>query len=214
GSYSERIWQPIADKIIALGGSLEQYTMAVDWVFRGRTVSAVTVARPDSSGHDDGKSAWKPARIQPAAGTLRTIDDFDWVISTIPHAVFVTMNEDNRAMWESPYFRRLGNLRSVATISMTRHTKQPAMPQKGPEFGFPAPLGIWTNMKPYRDDVKDNPSIGAALEFVGQEPGFESWSDDDIIKATLDNFSQRSEIGDIRAAGIQYVELHRNRANH
>lgn len=211
GGYSELIWDPIGKYFERLGGKIEPFTMATDWVWQGRTITGVKVGRPDSAGHNDGKSSWQASAIQVADGTASVVDDFDVVISTIPHAVFVRMNADNERMWSSPFFSRLRNIRSAATISMTVVTKQPVLPDMtGPMHGFAAPLGTVTNMKPYWTEYRDDPNVGAVLVFVGQENGFESWTDEQIIEHTFDAMRPAA---DLRKAGIQHVEIHRNKSD-
>lgn len=213
GPWSEVVWEPIARYFLSLGGTIEPFTLATDWVWSGARITGVRVARPDSSGHGDGTRPWQ-MDVRPLAGTERTLEGFDYVVSTIPHAVFVKMNRSEERMWRSPYFKRLLNLRSGATVSMTVTTKAPlAHGMPGPIFGFPAPLGIATNMKPYWTEYRDDASVGAVLDFVGQEGGFEQWTDDQIASATLDNFSRVPQVGDVRAAGILDVELHRNKSD-
>lgn len=213
GPWSEVVWEPIARYFLALGGVLEPFTLATDWVWSGRRITGVRVARPDSAGHGDGTRAWGE-EVTPAPGTERTLEGFDFVVSTIPHAVFVKMNRTEERMWSSPFFARLKNLRSAATVSMTLTTSKPVLASRpGPVFGFPAPLGIVVNMKPYWREYRDDPSVGSVLDFVGQEAGFETWSDSQLASATLDNFSRSPQVGDLRAAGVVDVELHRNRAD-
>jgi hypothetical protein len=214
GGYSEKIWQPIADYFERLGGTREPYVMATDWVWEGRKITGVRCARPDGGGHRDGTTAWSTATLPRAPGSERVVEGFDWVISTVPHAVFITMNQDDPKMWKSPYFSRLLNLRSATTISMTLWLKEKnALPFPGPVFGFPAPLAIGTNMTPYWEEYADHPEIGTVIEFVGQEAGFEEWTDQQIIDFTIDNFSSVGQIGDLRAKGIVDVELHRNKSD-
>lgn len=214
GGYSERIWDPIGAYIQRLGGQIEPFTMATDLIYEGRRIRGVRVGRPDGRGHQDGLGPWSTAAIPVAEGTERVVDDFDAVISTIPQAVFVRLNEKDRRMWSSSYFSRLKNLRSAATVSMTVVTKGPLLAgHAGPVQGFPAPLGIVTNMKRYWREYANDPGVGAVLVFVGQESGFEAWTDQQIIDFTLDNASRAKEVGDIRASGITRVELHRNRSD-
>ena len=215
GGYSEKIWDPIGDYFARLGGEIIPYTMVTDWVYEGRKIVGVRTARPDSGGHNDGTSSWTSRRIPGQPGSELVVRDFDHVISTIPNAVFVTMNRDDDRMWSSSYFRRLRNIRSVSTVSMTVLTRRPLMVGlSGPVHGFPNPLGIVINMKPVWKQYAEDPEIGAALNFVGQEGGFEDWTDQQIVDFTLDNVSRSKEIGDVRGAGILNTEIHRNTSDH
>jgi uncharacterized protein with NAD-binding domain and iron-sulfur cluster len=213
GGWSDLVWGPVGRRFTALGGVIEPYTLVTDWIYDGRRITGIRTARPDPAGHADGKTSWQTPEIPIAVGTERILDDFDFVVSTIPHAVFVKMNAKDERMWSSPYFARLKNLRSAATVAMRVTTDHAVMPFAGPVFGFPAPLGIATNMKPYLDETRDRTDIGAAIHFVGQERGFERWTDEQIASFTLDRFSSASGIGDLRAAGIAELELHRNRSD-
>jgi hypothetical protein len=214
GGYSELIWDPIGRYVERLGGLIEPFTLATDWIYDGRRITGVRVGRPDSRGHHEGSSSWSTAAIPIATGTERVIDDFDFVISTIPNAVLVRMNAADARMWGSPFFARLSNLRSAATISMTVRTRRPMLEAcPGPVHGLPAPLGIVTNMKRYWTEAAEDRSIGAVLVFVGQEAGFEGWSDADLIERTLDNVAAVRELGDVRKSEIVDVELHRNRSD-
>src|SRR5262249_10267227 len=89
GGWSERVWDPIARRIQALGGKIEPYTMVLDWIYSGRDITGVRVASPEGSGHDDGASSWRSPSIPYKAGSEHVLGDFDAVVSTIPHAVFV-----------------------------------------------------------------------------------------------------------------------------
>ncbi len=210
--YSERVWDPIARYFESLGGVIEPYTMVRGFAYDGRRVTNLAVARPDPVGHAFGETPWKTAELPTEDGSARTIADFDAVISTIPQAVFLTLNAGDARMWQSPYFARMKNLRSAATISMTVRTKRPCVPFVGPVFGFPAPIGIATNMTRYLERYRVGGEQGQEIQLVGQESGFESWTDEQIVSFTLDNFA-RVPSCDLRAAEITYLELHRNRSD-
>ena len=207
---SDSAWDPIAKRIESLGGVIEPYTMAMDWVYEGRR-SQASVPRLRIGGPQLWRNSVEHREIPIESGSERTIDDFDFVVSAIPHAVIVTMNASDERMWSSSYFRRLKNLRSAATVSMRVVTKRPAFPFRGPVFGFPAPLGIGVNMTEHLIDKPEGG--GSVIAFVGQERGFESWTDSQIVSFTLDNFARDSRIGDLRASGIVSLDIHRNRAD-
>jgi len=212
GPWSERVWDPIGRYFESLGGTIEPYAMVSGFERDGRRVTGVRAARPDGAGHDDGASSWRPAELPAQPGTERILSGFDVVISTLPQAVFVGLDAGDARMWSSPYFARMKNLRSAATMSMTVRTARPCLPWPGPVHGLPAPLGIAVDMTRYLDRLSDGQEPGREIHLVGQEAGFEGWSDAEVASFALDQLAKVPG-GDLRAAGVTYLELHRNRAD-
>lgn len=206
---TESLWNPIGAHLQRLGATFEPRVLATDLVYRGDRVVGVRAARAQETGplalpRSDGSTPIMP-------GTERVLSDFDYVISTLPVECLKLMNRDDDRMWRSPFFRRLSNLRSVSTMSLTIVTSGPVgWAHRGPIHGYPAPFSFVVNMKPYWREFADDDSVGAVLVFGGQESGFESWTDQQIIDFTLENVE--SSLGAIILLDIIKIELHRNRA--
>jgi hypothetical protein len=113
-------------------------------------------------------------------------------------------------MWQSPFFRRLTNIRSAVTMALTVVTRRP-VPRHfpGPLHGFPAPFNVVTDMKPYDAELARDPNVGAVLVFCGQERGFETWTDAEILEFTFESYVPA--FGRIADLDIVRTEMHRNR---
>lgn len=208
---SDALWNPIGEHLRRRGAELVPRTAVTGWIYDGDRITGVRAADAVDTGplvaNVEGAESASPAR----PGTERTLSDFDYVLSTVPFPVLTAMNAGDARMWQSPFFKRIRNLRSAATLSLTVLTQRPVNALRGPVHGLPSPLNFVVDMKPFWDELASRSDVGSALVFGGQESGFEAWTDEQIIAFTLDNFSRAPGFGDIRAAGITKLELHRNR---
>ena len=210
GGYSEVVWGPIAAYCQRLGATVEPRTVVTDWIYEGDRVVGVRAADALPTGPlaPRSTSAAQPLPVVP--GTERTLAGFDHVLSTLPLPVVTLMNRRDERMWQSPFFRRLGNLRSAVTMSLTVVTRLPVPRRfRGPLHGFPAPFDVVVDMKPYLSETASDPTVGSVLVFGGQEGGFETWTDAEVLELTLENLAP--VFGRIADLGIVRTELHRNR---
>lgn len=210
GAYTETVWNPIGEYCKRLGATFEPRIAVTDWIYEGDRIVGVRAADALPTGPLAPRStnAARPLPVVP--GTERTLDGFDHVLSTLPLPVVTLMNRRDERMWQSPFFRRLGNMRSCVTLSLTIVTRKPVpRPFRGPLHGFPAPLNFVVDMKPYWSEAALDPNIGSVLVFGGQEGGFESWTDAEILDFTLESFA--AAFGNIAELGIVRTEMHRNR---
>jgi uncharacterized protein with NAD-binding domain and iron-sulfur cluster len=211
GGTTDEIWSPIGQYFERLGGTIVPRTVVTDLVRDGDRVCALRVAEARPLRTVDGAPITEDLPILP--GTQRTIGDFDYVISTMPVAVLTHVSANDHVLWSMPFFQRMTNLRSTATMSLTIVTRGAvARGLEGPIHGLPSPLNFFINMKPFWREYATDPNVGSVLVFGGQEHGFEAWSDEQIIDFTLENVARVPQIGDIRAANIQRSEIHRNRS--
>ncbi len=213
GGYTDLIWRPIGRYFERMGGEIVPETTATDWIYEGDRVVGLRTARSKLGPTDLAPPAAPDGGFSIETGSETELRGFDYVLSTVPVDVLRLMNRTDQRMWGSSYFRRLANLRSVVTMNLVVVTRQPLeLPFKGPLHGLPSPLNFVANMKPYWPSYTDDPSAGAVLVFGGQEQGFETWTDAQVIDFTLENFAKVPGFGDLRARGITRLELRRNRA--
>jgi hypothetical protein len=213
GGYTDLIWGPIGRYLQRLGAELVLETTATDWIYEGDRITAVRTGRTAMGASELSPRATPDGSFPIVPGTRAEVRGFDYVLSTVPVDALRCMNKTDDRMWSSPYFRRLKNLRSVATLNLTVVTKKPIGDAfAGPVHGFPSPLNYVVNMKPYWPEYTNDASVGSVLVFGGQEAGFEDWSDQQIIDFTFENFAKAAGFGSVPEAGILRIELRRNRA--
>jgi len=208
GPYTEMVWNPIGAYLERLGARIEPRVAVTDWVYEGDRIVGVRAGAALPTGP---LTAPPPAGKPPVVpGSERTLGGFDYVLSTLPLPVVTTMNRDDARMWQSPFFRRLENVRSAVTMALTVVTERPP-PRRfpGPLHGFPSPFNFVVDMKRYTTSLAGAPGIGAVLTFGGQERGFESWTDAEVLDFTLESY--RPAFGRIEDLGIVKTEMHRNR---
>ncbi len=207
---TETLWNPIGAYVKRLGGTFEPNVVATDLIYEGDRLVGIRAAQARPTSPFAPKTNDSPDALPVVPGTERTLEGFDYVLSTLPVAVIQQMNRDDTRMWRSNFFRRLTNLRSAATMALTVVTRNaPEERYRGPVHGLPAPFSFVVDMKPYWREFADDPNVGAVLVFGGQERGFEDWSDEQIIAFTLRNYVP--VLGSPLSLGITKIELHRNR---
>jgi len=214
GGYTDSIWDPIGRYLERLGARIVPETVATDWIYEGDAIVGVRAAR-SRIGPDDlaPRASAGESGLPGIPGTELNLTGFDYVLSTAPVGALALMNRGDARMWSSPYFKRLQNLRSVATLNLTLVTRKPIGARfAGPVHGFPSPLNYVVDMKPYWSEYAANPEVGSVLVFGGQESGFESWSDREIIDFTFENFAAATDFGTVQNAGILAMDFRRNRA--
>ncbi|MCC6999961.1 MAG: FAD-dependent oxidoreductase [Deltaproteobacteria bacterium] len=190
GGMSERFWQPVLEYFARLGGEFEMMKkLTAIHVDHGRAVG-VSFGEPDSGGHDQHsrhRSAFAGA-IPIKPGTERVDRDFDYLITTLPATAFQELNPGDTAFWSIPAFAGVRNLRGVRPLALQIwHRAALTRRYPGALGGLDGPLPYLVDNKHLARDYREDPRYGAVLHFVGQETGFEHWSDERLLAQCLRN---------------------------
>jgi protoporphyrinogen oxidase len=123
GGTTETLWDPIAAYVKRLGATLEHNVVVTDLIYEGDRIVGVRAADARASRPLAPVSADEGLPV--VAGTERTLVGFDYVLSTLPVPVFTRLNPHDTRMWSSPFFKRLTQIRSAATMSLVVVTREP-----------------------------------------------------------------------------------------
>jgi len=97
GGFTDKVWDPIGAYFTRLGGTIEPYVLAADWLYEGRQIVGVRMGQPDAlkASHGADRMSWPDSGVPLHPDTVFVYRNFDYVISTIPHAVLVGMNRSD-----------------------------------------------------------------------------------------------------------------------
>ncbi len=122
-------------------------------------------------------------------------------------------NGGDRVFWRG--FSGVENLQSVATLSLQVWTEQCVLPDVSACINaLDQPLPMVIDYKDLKTAYRNDPAIGSALEWVGQETGFEHFSDQALKATAYDCLARIPGAKDPRQAGILRESLNRNTSNH
>lgn len=212
GTYGENIIDPIVNHFRRLGGTIQVFHKLTELVHDGKRITGLRFAMPDFDFHHRGRIKWeREVRVLPAPTT--TITDFDHVVLAVPVDSFRELNRGDRVFW-----RGLGgveNLQSVATLSLQVWTEQCVLPNVSACINaLDQPMPTVIDYKDLESGSRNNAMIGSALEWVGQETGFEHVSDQALKAIVYDCLARIPGAKDPRQAGILHESLNRNTSNH
>ena len=217
GGMSERFWEPIVTYYGKLGGEVEMMKKLVGLRHENGRVIAAEFAKPDAAGHDEvdrdpGRSRYEHS-IPIEAGT-ETIDrDFDYVICAIPPTAFHELNRGDASFWRIPEFGRIKKIRGIVPLALQIWHREPVTRRyRSVVTGLAGPLCFVFDNKPVIREYRHDPRYGSVLYFVGQETGYEHWSDAEHLELCLANLENIPGYERIDRAGILHYQVIRNRS--
>ncbi len=217
GGMSERFWKPLADYIRDLGGEIEMMSKLTALRVEGGRVVAAEFAEPDSAGHDlpehpPGRSRYEGA-VPTKPDTMRVDRDFDYVVPAIPVTAFQELSPGDRSFWSIDDMVGIRKLRGVAPFALQIwHREHLTKRYESVIAGLDGPLGFVLDNKHIIREYRNDPRYGAVLYFVGQEAGYEHWSDEDHLTQCLSNISRLPGFERIDRKGILHYRVIRHRS--
>ncbi len=212
GGMSRIWWQPVADRITALGGAVVRYHKLVGLEHDGRRLTGLTFATPQP--HRPGER-YVDGPVPTVPGSEQTWSDFDAAILTLPAPALAAVLAKDPALCALPGLSGIPHLTSVAPLGLhVWHRAAVRARHRTILGGLEPPLGFVIDNKPNYPEYRDDPALGAALHFVGQETGFEDDDDLTLLIRALESVCRVRGYEDFTLDGVIDFEVVRNRAPH
>ncbi len=212
GTYGENIIKPLTDYFEKLGGKIFIKKKLTELIHDGQKITGIKIGDPDAKIHGYGTIPWKDV-VPVIQDSIQEINNIDALILAIPPDCFRELNWGDSFFWNG--FKSIENLRTVVSLSYQVWTKESVMPTGTVTInGLDEPMGSVADYKTIKDEYKNNPGIGSALEWVGQETSFENKTDDELKEIIFNAFLKVPGAKDPRKAGIIHESFNRNKANH
>lgn len=237
GGLSEVIIAPLAARLAALGGKVEFCEKATALTLDPRTrrvteVVTTPMARPRpiagvfdhvdweplGGGYSLEENPYPKGDPAPASGatprTRRLGIDFDEIVSTLPiestKALLRTTPRFEEAVLAEPQLARIWHLRTVASTSLRVWFPKKVMPSDFDTvvMGTPQPAATIIDYTNVLDELRRGP-YGSVVEWEGQEGLFGDFTDEEIVRMTLDRFVELPFV-DRRNVSIDDVMAQRN----
>jgi hypothetical protein len=148
-------------------------------------------------------------------GARRVFTDFDEAILAIPVGSMQKILARDASLGELPGLAGVRRLTTVAPMGL--HVWHRAPVTRGPRTlvaGLLPPMAIALDNKPFNPAYRDDPAFGSVLHFVGQETGFEDWSDRDLLERAIAGIQRVDGYEGIDLEGIITWRLVRDRVPH
>ncbi|MFH1320596.1 MAG: FAD-dependent oxidoreductase [Bacteroidota bacterium] len=210
GSYGEKLVKPVVDYYKKLGGKIELHKKLTGIIHKNGHITGLRMGKPIPKPH--GVNKWEK-EIPVLPDSLEIIDGFDAVIVTIPVDNFMELNKDDTGFWKG--FNGIENLQTIVTMSWQTWIKERVLPKLDACInGLDEPMGMIADYKDKIDEYKKDNSYGSVLRWVGQETGYENYSDQELKEIILSSFLKIPQTKDPKLAGMIYDVFVRNASNH
>ncbi|MBT3218137.1 MAG: hypothetical protein HN348_03525, partial [Proteobacteria bacterium] len=212
GGMSAIWWDPIAAHIERLGGKIERYRKLVAISHNNGVATGLTFAFPIP--HLPGER-YVEGSIPTIEGSEELIEDFDAVILTLPPPALQEVIAHDPVLCTLPGLSNVRRLATIAPLGLhvwhreTVRAKYPVV-----VAGLAPPLGFVLDNKPHYAEYRNNPAIGAALHFVGQETLFEDDDDELLLERAMHSVRLIPGYEAMDLAGVLDFQVIRNRSPH
>lgn len=212
GSYRELFINPLVSYFEQLGGKMVKTTKLLGFTHEQFMLKSLEFSQPDPAFHPHGDESW--SSVVPVMQQVRQAEHaFDAVVIAIPPDCFRELNPGDDIF--SKAFAGVNNLSTVATLSWQLWLKKPVLPPfPCPVNGLDEPMGSVIDLKHLVGSYKRDDRYGSVLQWVGQETGFESYSDDQLKEIIIAGFLKIPGAKNPREAGIVKDIFRRNTSHY
>ncbi len=212
GGMSALWWDRIAARIEALGGRIERYRKLTRVLRRGERLVGLEFARPLPHG---GRRPSGGDSHPTVPGSEEDWTELSAAILAIPPPSLAEVLARDPALAGHRALRGVPRLTTIAPLGLHVWHRNPVRHRLDTVVcGLEPPLGFVVDNKRHHPAYRDDPALGAALHFVGQETCFEDDDDETLLARALASVADVPGFEGIDVAGVLGWQVVRNRAPH
>ncbi len=212
GGMSEIFWEPIAKRIVDLGGEVIRYSKLVGLRHEEGRLTGLVFERPIP--HIPGQR-YIEGSIPTDPTSTKIVEDFDAAILTLPGPALAEVLATDPVLNDMPGLSGVQHITSVAPLGLhVWHRNANTAKYQTVVAGLAPPLGFVVDNKPIYTEFRDDDRYGACLHFVGQETCFEDDDDETLLQRCLDSIQKVDGFECMDRQGVLHFEVVRNRSPH